>query len=55
MEEDAIVKRGANKSMKLRLALKMVYLESCQRARNNGEVLLTSNSPVSSSAPSREA
>mmetsp|Transcript_42054 Transcript_42054/g.78126 ORF Transcript_42054/g.78126 Transcript_42054/m.78126 type:complete len:139 (-) Transcript_42054:105-521(-) len=44
-----------SKSLRLRLALKMVYMEAVQRGRRNGQVPRMSSSPVSSSAPSREA
>eukprot|EP00439_Symbiodinium_sp_Y106_P084644 s98_g26.t1 len=44
-----------SKSLRLRLALKMVYMEAVQRARSRGQVPRMSSSPVSSSAPSPPA
>ncbi|CAE8641071.1 unnamed protein product [Polarella glacialis] len=53
LEEEAMVASGRGKSLRLRLALKMVYYDALHTARNNGEVPRVSDSPVSSEAPSR--
>ncbi|CAE8658488.1 unnamed protein product, partial [Polarella glacialis] len=57
LEEEAMVASGrgllGRKSLRLRLALKMVYYDALHTARNNGEVPRVSDSLVSSEAPSR--
>lgn len=47
-----VQKRTGSASLRLRLALKMVYLEAVQKARRHGMAPKMSSSPVTSSAPS---